>query len=1091
MLYAVELLKKPAETYVGQYHIFIKRPKGLDIVAGYEDKKFRVKGVGTFQGGGVLTTNFKVAISDLKVYQRGEVATVFIFWPAEAGKSITATVNHGSSKLREVELELDAYGAGTFQQDDLQLGEYTVVTKDWELRTTFTVAEYTQSPLIGNLSNVELVNNLVRGVLTLSTFGTKLAEGTTVVVELKPEWAYYFQQENLPLTKEFVVGEDGQVKIEFQLPKYFYGGLGLVVTDKQRASLTAEVAIPMAQSAYQIEPSPFNTMGEGALLVSPMATPGSFTQRGLHFKQGPAGSDPIEPVSAIAKEIQFKVHLACETLVVGVFNPTTGEAKEHRFQDVAAGGVITLPYEGIWAQVAVAAWVKSERTGEVRPFEGVTNFMLPEKVALKIVAPQKVVPGGKLTFSVNATGTEEGGVIVIVKSTALQQNGRLEEKLAQQLLDGFRGTGANAEYVTRKPEDTQHFGYGWCGTDEAVMMMTATPRAAAMSAPAKGGLESTSASDQLEESAAREEQQVTTLYAALHKMENGEVVVQLDTPLAMTDVTISAFLVTAGDWAAAESQQVLIMSDLFTKLSPPTHVAPGDRVIMTALVHSVTGEATATVCANGQLIPFAINGKLIQPGEAFATPAVLSFAVRGGELIEVMTENQSGFDRVEAIIPVLGNYFYDHLKLAVLLEGGSLTVSLFGTKRIEVMPGMARIFAAIADAVSKKKVLPYDCCGQTAAKLAVMVQAIVDGNKDMRWALFDGIDHMNKMYVHSRGFRFYVGSNDMASSDNHYAISAALDLRSLQMWIKNPAIVSDPEVFRAVKSLVKMGEDACKAYGLTKGRKINTMQEAFVALALYGKNKEAEKFVRSKLVLKEGAVILAKNEWGWLRQSDLAYAAVICLRLGMTREGYQLANALFGTFDRYCMPYGYIELLPVCLMLSELNKLDAETLVIVNDQEMTTQQLFSFTGEITSLRVVKGAAFVRTTAIVEEDIHSRDVNVHLTAQLVNPTGEVNRVGDKLKLHVSVDEKQWGDVVAVMLPNSLALLKGGAQVRTTERDLKWWYKMEFDLVAVTDTRRSVESGSEVGQQTIFVLVRNMDDRTRLGLLAVKFEILPLV
>ncbi|MBP7774762.1 hypothetical protein KA078_03155 [Candidatus Woesebacteria bacterium] len=1090
MLYAVKLLKKAAEAYVGQYHIFIKRPKGPDIVAVYEDNEFRVKGVGTFQGGGVLKTDFKAAITDLKVYQRGEVATVFIFWPAEAGKSITATVNHGSSKLREVELALDANGVGTFRQDDLQLGEY-VVTKDWGLRTTFTVAEYTQSPLIGELSNIELVNNLVRGVLTLSTFGTKLTEGTTVMVELKSECAYYyFQQENLPQTKEFVVGEDGKVKIEFQLPKYFYGGLGLVVTDKQRASLTAEVAIPMVQSAYQMEPSPFSTMGEGALNVSPVANPGSFAQRGLHFMQGSTSSDPIEPVAPIAKDIQLMVHQPCEMLVVGVFNPTTGEAKEHRYQNVTAGSVITLPYEGIFARVAVAAWVKSERTGEVRPFEGVTNFMQPEKVALKIVAPQKVAPGGKLNFSVEATGAQQGSVIVVVKSTALQPNGKPEEKLAEQLLEGFKSTGANAEYVTRKPEDAHYFGYGWCGTGMPESAMFGVARA--MAAPmAKGGLESTSAADQSEEPAAREEQQVTTLYAALHSLEDGKVVINLDTQLAMADVTISAFLVTAGDWAAAEPQQVLIVTDLFTKLSPPAHVAPGDMVIMTAMVHS-SGKATAHVCADGLQIPFTVNGKLIQPGEAFVTPAVLSFAVRGGELVEVMTENESDSDRVEAFIPILGNYTYDALKLVVVLEGGSLKVNQDGLKKIEVMPGMAGIFAAIAKAVSEKKVLPYDCCGQTAAKLAVMVQAIVDGNKDMRWPLLRGVYHMSTMYVSGKGFRFYSDSKDVAGANNHYAISAALDLRSLKLWIKDPAIVSDPEVLLAVKSLIEMGEDACKAYGLTKGRKISTMQEAFVALKLYGKEREAMNFVSSRLIdLPDGGLTLVKNGWGWIRQSDLAYAAVICLQTGMTREGYQLANAVFGTFDRYCMPYGYLELLPVCLMLSELNKLDAETLVIVNGKEMTTQQLFKFTDPITSLVVVKGAAFVRTTTIVEEDIHSRDVNVHLTAALINPTGEVNRVGDILKFLVSVDEKLWGDVVAIMLPNSLALLKGGAQVRTTEKDLKWWSKMEFDLVAVTDTRKSVEPGVEAGTQTIFVLVRNMDDRTRLGLLPVKVKILPLV
>ena len=1126
MLYATKLNKQPvARTFVGTNHLFIEasgestkakpagsKPAGKmkpttksvnggwQIISAYMSGEFRIKGLGSFvQDGGFRAADFHSITTDLKVYQRGEVATVFAFWPSAAGQKVLFGISHGPTKLREVEVEIDQFGMGSFTVADLQVGEYNVRTVEtWDMYTTFTVAEYTQSPLVARLSEVEKVTDKVRAVLSLSTFGTHLPVGTTVLVELKPAYTWYFERDNLPLVKEYVVGENGQVSVEFKLPAHYYGGMSLTVTDKNRPSLTAEAAIPGLRSSYQAESFLFNNMGKG-VSVSSVASPGSNAVRGLHLSDGPISNDPIVPVAVVTDEVQFKALAPCEALVIGVFNPMTGEVTEYSFENVAAGTVTkAIPFSGPWAQVAVAAWVKVSDT-EVKPFEGVTNFVKPEKVALNIVAPNEVKPGGKLRIDLRADGTKQGTVAVTVKASVLLPNGEHLQTLVEELLAGIRRSGVQSGFVTLKAKDAKQ--PWWCRggallegmPDEAMAM----PAAMSVEGTRKGGLESAS-EDEEEAPTAREEQQITVLFSGLVSLEDGVAIVEIDAPNAIADVTVSAFLATDGDWAEAPEKRVLIVSDLFAKMSTPAPVAPEDIAILPVVVHSKTGKAHAIVYIGSSEVPFAIDGNLILPGEEFSTPAVLQIAVRAGETVWVELENSDGAtDSVMANIPMLGKYYYDKVTPLAVLPGMSLTTGMFGVKYIELIPGLKRVFMKIAEAIASKKVLAYDCCGQTAAKFWPMLQSFSEGNKEMRWALMEGFEHMLQLLAHDGRFYFYKGSA-VANVENYYAKSAVWDLLALQIWVDHPAIVGDPEVLRIVKKLVQMGKNAQKAYGL-KSKKITSFQEAFVALTLSvneaakqaSKTVEAvKKFLLSKLIKKDGIATLEKNAWGWYRQSDLAYAAVICLKLGMFAEGYQLANQVFGTFDRYGMPYGYLELTPVMAMLSELDKLNEESEVIVNGRTMTTREVFDLNEEIESLEVVSGAAFVRVTEVVLEDIFSYHAAVQVSGQVTNPTGEVARVGDKLELTIHVEGMQYGDVVAIMLPSALAFLKGGAQIRTQESDLRWWNTLKVDLVAVGDTRLGVEPDAEVGRQTIYVVVRNMDDQGRFAVVPMQVMILPL-
>jgi hypothetical protein len=150
-------------------------------------------------------------------------------------------------------------------------------------------------------------------------------------------------------------------------------------------------------------------------------------------------------------------------------------------------------------------------------------------------------------------------------------------------------------------------------------------------------------------------------------------------------------------------------------------------------------------------------------------------------------------------------------------------------------------------------------------------------------------------------------------------------------------------------------------------------------------------------------------------------------------------------------------------------KLD-ETLVRVDDQEMPLSQALTYEGKVESVRCLTGLVTVQVTAEALEDwstfAHTISVEVRLEKDGVVQSSFM--VGDALDLVVRVPQYEPGMVVHVCLPDALARVVGGGQVKRFSLDFCGQNEVRIPLAAVSTTILPGESDSLIRKGLLYWL-----------------------
>lgn len=332
---------------------------------------------------------------------------------------------------------------------------------------------------------------------------------------------------------------------------------------------------------------------------------------------------------------------------------------------------------------------------------------------------------------------------------------------------------------------------------------------------------------------------------------------------------------------------------------------------------------------------------------------------------------------------------------------------------------------------------------------------------------------VKSMYLPGRGYTLYPPSEGGSKEPDKYC--APLGTRH-QLNLPRPERL--PQISKAMAEalteLHHMASDAAKAYRLPyPPEKVGDCHDAYLVLA-HGSSAEqkaqAAAYVRGRLVEKDGQtyVDVPKDQpsyllWGAAvgNREETAYAAAALLAAKEPRDlalVIKATNWLTNQINESGILYSTVDTAAALVLMIGLREAgigvaggEAEKLE-VNGKEVTLAEALASTEPVESVACLKGALTVEVTMEVVEDwntFHSAlDVSVEL--QKDGKPAQVFKVGDALDLVIRVPRYEPCLVAHVCLPDGLARVVGGGQVKRFALDFAEKNELRVPLAAIGPT-----------------------------------------
>jgi hypothetical protein len=387
---------------------------------------------------------------------------------------------------------------------------------------------------------------------------------------------------------------------------------------------------------------------------------------------------------------------------------------------------------------------------------------------------------------------------------------------------------------------------------------------------------------------------------------------------------------------------------------------------------------------------------------------------------------------------------------------------------------------------------------------------------DYEAAILVWYKRLKSMYLPQRGFCLYPPEEGGARTPDTYC--APLGVKHL---LNLPTAAKSGLKSSALREMLDdihtMVNDAAAAYKIENPpRQVNDCHDAYQVLISAETSTEqkarAAAFVRSRLVTRDGQtfVEIASNQpsyrlWGMAvsAREETAYAAASLLA---TRDTADLPPAiaatnyltsqlneegrLYSTVDTAACLALMIELRNAGIVASE----DAGR-VVINDQEMTLQDALKYDGKVQSMRCLSGVVAAQATTETIEDwsAFKSQLPVEVRLERKGQAQQRFKVGDELDLVVRVQRYEPGLIVHVCLPDALARIVGGGQVKRFSLDFCEKNELRVPLAAVGATvlpgERSSRNpllrwlglapSSDTHAQHWAIIVRNMFKEEQVG------------
>lgn len=520
-----------------------------------------------------------------------------------------------------------------------------------------------------------------------------------------------------------------------------------------------------------------------------------------------------------------------------------------------------------------------------------------------------------------------------------------------------------------------------------------------------------------------------------------EAQLQLRLPSVPAQFEVQAFLARPDDW----SFQRLTFSStrpVQVHLQLPQFVHPDDQVVGWLAVVAGTGPFRVLLERDG--VEVALEHQVVDLG------AKLLFAASPGTYLARVESIPTGLDDlVRGRVELPGQVSGLRRAIAWLGRGESLDrgddPAIVSLRRLDsIVEPMGRLAQATSD-------YTHLCCEQTAAKIlaAAALWSLAEGaNRGQYEAVIRaGLEREQRMHRPGMGFALYP---ECGRHDSFWGPKAALYLRQL-------SLLEAPELAPLVAQAVVMADDVLRASNLCWPPAGTDPQTTYLQARFGPSTLEALSAARHGFDSGRGGSVATRLA--------SAYRAAILLRLGGPSDraaAMALAGEVLRQLDEDGRLYSTCDSVAALALMTEMGQ-----------AAPTGKGEYRLLGEADDperIEVIDGDVLVEVTRKFRQDWSELSGSVAVEAVLSTARPAV---GQAVELELNLPGGYVaGDLAFVCLPDCLARVSGGGQVRAFSLDFEGQSKVTVGLQAIHPT-----GGRE---QRLLVCLRNMFEEERVGL-----------
>ena len=974
------------------------------------------------------------------------------------------------------------------------------------------MAEYRLAPLNAELTEQQLSGETLRYVLTVTAFGQPYSG--SIEVELQERGQRVGKRTSLHCNRE------GQCRGAIKL-----SGKGPYTLNVFAGERSATVALKGSEQERR-ETMTISELGEIRVL-SLLPLPQSNACRGMYIARGGANSEPFLVQRVIGNEVEITPRVDAELLRVVVVNSARNTFEEKLFENVKAEQSVRMPIPAPYGIVLLGALIDGDAwegwSTIVRPPELQLQCEAPKEakpgaritVTLKTNVKDRVVPVQLIVKDQRLIAPSDPQVeFAACMKRNLQQwsklsgTGKIERQLAHldrnrpygPMRRGFAMPRAMVAFAASAAPSSG-------GVAPTIAPMTAP---IVQSSPAHMSLsENTTAygAPQMATSVAQKAAAVTVaptlakvrlqfpeIISNTIVMVQGEASVEVKLGDSMTRYSIEAFALATEtlDWQRVETT-VNAVQPVYGELTVSPFVFPGDPVMGRLDVGAASGGAIVEVRHDGEVLPlFYDNGEVVTPGLPIPSGSVLRFPVRPGAITaSVRDARKGGIDVSERYVTEPGKLRHIVRRLHLLTPGEELRLG--EPRRLEIlpMPGLEKPFQFFVEGAVK---YPFGCIEQTSTKLLSMVTGYITNQDNAELAgeyeaaIPVWYQRLKSMYLPKSGFCMYPPSEGGARKpDTHYA---PMGTKNLLMLPSAERVGGQSKGLREMLDDVRaMAQDAARYYKIEyPPKEIKDCQSAYQVLVNGAGERDkgrAAAFVRSRLVEHNNGEVyveVAEQEDAYqycgkavATRRETAYAAAALLA---TKEQSDLRVAIAATnyltsqLNEEGRLYSTVDTAACLALLLGLRESGVVATagmgrVMLNGQEMSLADALAYDGKVELLRCVEGVIAAQVTTEVIEDWSAFKRELPVTVRL-EKNGHVQKsfnVGDALDLVISVPKYEPGLLAHVCLPDALARVVGGGQVKRFSLDFCEQNTLRVPLAVVSATSLPTTKDEEQGNSLL--------------------------
>jgi hypothetical protein len=1073
--------------------------------------------------------------------------------PQRPGAAIRLHLRLGNSNYNDYRLTLDEYGLCLCSLSDLPEGTYEATlgetedsnnagnaddtnnTVDFPCR--FEVAEYRLAPLNAELIEQQLSgekSDSLRYTLAVSAFGQPYHG--PIEVELQERGRRVGRREKL------TCDHNGHCRGVAKL-----AGAGPYTLNLFAGEQTATVALKGSEQQRRetLVISELGTIHSISLLPAPQ----SDTCRGMYVTNEGGNDEPLALQAITGSEAVITPRESVEQLKAVVIDPLRGSSQEYEWTQLVADQEIKLPVPAPYGLVLLGAFIDGYAwegwCAILRPSELQLRCEAPAEaqpgkriaITLSTNQPDRIVPIHLVIKDQRliAPSDPQTELASCIKSNLAAWHGHSRTGRVERSLSDFRHV------------------YRPMGMMRAMAMPLSAPMAAPMTtttamppvpsmpmptAPPTGqpmlvtqGNAVFMERGSLQSAAQAASAQPLTAAPTLAQMRvaftevvynaivhvQGETTVQVKLGDGLTRYSVETFALSTEtmDWQRAETT-IEAVQPVYGELTVSPFVAAGDPVLGRLDVGAAAGSALVEVRLDDEPLPlFDEAGKQITPGQPVSSGSVLRFPVRPGTITSIVRDARQGnVDVSERYVTEPGRLRHITRRLQLLTPGEQIALESPPMLELKPLPGLEQPFQFFLEGAIY---YPFGCIEQTSMKLFAMFAGyIVNADKPEIASTYAAAipawhKRLRSMALANGGFCMYPpGEGGTNKVDTHYAprgVQHLLHLPSpVQSGIREQALL---DILNDISLLAKR---AAAYYKITfPSAKVSSCHDAYIIMRhsdSQERRDEALSYARGRLREERGKVYVrlpddeqAHNLYGVAvaERQETAYAAATLLAGAQSSDlprAIAATNYLTSQVNDEGRLYSTVDTAACLSLLLELRDADIVTtadggLVEINGQQMSLANALAYTEKVETLRCIEGVIAAQITSEISEDWNTVKsvLSVQVSLERDGRARDVFHAGDALDLVIRVPRYEPGMIAHVCLPDALARVVGGGQVKRFSADFCEQNTLRIPLAAISATslprqlrgpsREASLPKSSADTQHWAVIVRNMYKEEQIG------------